>query len=124
MKYLLILVSLFCFVSLLFAEPEHEARELNFEIMSPFCPGRALADCPTEAADELRSEICLRLDSGETKASILEDIIKKYGEQFRAAPKREGFGMFAYLIPALLFISGIVIIIFFIRSNKKQTRNL
>ena len=90
---------------------DSELREVYLEIQSPYCPGRALSDCPTEKADRLRAEIRTSLESGRSKEEVVEEIISRYGEKYRAKPKTYGFGIFAWLMP-LFFILTLGFIFF------------
>ena len=85
---------------------DSELRAVYQELQSPYCPGRALSDCPTEKAENLREEIKLRLESGEDKNNLIEEIILKYGEEYRAKPKISGFGIVAWIMP-IIFIVGL-----------------
>ena len=53
------------------AEPEGWAYELSHEIMSPFCPGRSLADCPSPQAESLRAWILVQEATGRSQADEL-----------------------------------------------------
>jgi len=120
MRVFLIFITVLLNCPIVLADIEQDAHQLNFEIMSPFCPGRSLADCPTEAADGLRNEIRTQLEMGSDKQVVMESVIKKYGEQFRAAPKKEGFGILAYLVPLLIFLLGGFFILRFIIFSKSE----
>ena len=47
-------------------ERARRAYALAGELLSPYCPGRTLADCPSPDAGALREEIRTRIDSGES----------------------------------------------------------
>jgi cytochrome c-type biogenesis protein CcmH len=88
---------------------DSDLRSVYLEIQSPFCPGRALSDCPTEKAQKLRDEIRLSLEAGRSKDEVVEDIIARYGEEYRAKPKASGFGILAWLMPFafILFVASL-----------------
>lgn len=101
---------------------EFDLRDVYQEIQSPYCPGRALSDCPTEKAEKLREQIKLKLESGENKHDVVEEIILKYGEEYRAKPKTSGFGMFAWIVP-FIFIIGLGNFLFFkVRLKAQEQR--
>ena len=79
--------------------------------LSPFCPGRTLQDCPSEKATELKTEIRNRLVSGQTEDQVLNDLLKEYGEQYRAAPTMSGFGSLAWLMPLGFFALGLGLVV-------------
>ena len=100
-------------------DPVGWAYELSGELMSPFCPGRTLADCPSQSAKSLVMWVLVQEAAGRTRSDVEEELIARYGEVMRPAPKAEGIGLTAYLVPALVFAGGGVLIGFFLR---RQTR--
>ena len=69
-----------------------DAQKIFTSVMSPYCPGRLLADCPSSAAFELRAEILGRLESGESDADVERDPYGKFGDSIRAVPPAMGWG--------------------------------
>ena len=51
-------------------EPEGWAYALWHEMMSPFCPGRSLADCPSTAAESLRMWILMQEAGGRERSEV------------------------------------------------------
>ncbi len=95
------------------------AAEIYSEILSPYCPGRALKDCPSSAADELKNEILTKLESGSSKDTVLNELYKKFGEQINANPRNQGFGRLAWLLPPSFFIFGILIFVIYFKLPKR-----
>ena len=90
-----------------FAQPaEGWAYQLPREMMSPFCPGRTLSDCPSPQADSLRMWMLVQESAGRSRAEVEEELLERYGDVILAAPRAEGFGIAAYAIPVLLFFAG------------------
>ena len=82
------------------------ALELFDSVMSPFCPGLLLANCPSPSADSLRSAIVERVERGGTREEIEAELYATYGEAVRAAPKASGLGLVAWLAPAVVLLGG------------------
>ncbi len=99
------------------SQSEAAAKEIFFEVMSPFCPGRSLHDCPSGAATDLKNEIRASLQRGENKNQIMESLVQKFGSDIRAVPSTSGFGLLAWLVPGIFLIGGGLIIVRWIRSN-------
>jgi len=59
------------------------ANEVSHEIMSPFCPGKTLAMCPSPAAAEVRMTIQNMAESGMDEQQIKNAVIEEHGEEFR-----------------------------------------
>lgn len=85
---------------------ERRAADMYQQVLSPFCPGRSLNDCPSSKAQELKTEMLTKLQSGASQDVVLEEVFAKFGEQYRAVPRNEGFGRMVWLAPALFIIIG------------------
>ena len=94
------------------------ARDLSGELMSPFCPGRTLADCPSPDAARLRRQIEARLEAGETAERIVAGFADQYGEALLAAPPPRGWGMVAWAVPGLaVFVAGVLVVVWLRRHR-------
>lgn len=90
------------------ADAARTAREVINHTMSPFCPGLLLANCTSLSADSLRRAILARAEAGASRKIIEGELIAAYGESVRAAPEARGFGLVAWLTPAvLLLVAGV-----------------
>lgn len=98
-------------------EPAEEswAYDLAREVMSPFCPGRTLSSCPSPQAAELIQWVILQESAGATRAEVEDQLYERYGDVIRGAPKAEGWGLAAYVIPPIAAILGIGLVIFVLR---------
>lgn len=83
------------------AGPEDVANDISNNVMSPFCPGVTLHDCPSETALELRAEIEEWASSGMGRAEIMAELETQFGPEIRAVPQASGSGLFAWLLPAV-----------------------
>lgn len=92
--------------------------QLSRELMSPYCPGRTLADCPSSQADELRLWIYQQEQQGRTRNEVEQDLLDRFGEKMLGAPRARGIGVAAYWIPALLFLLGGWVAFRFLRRQK------
>ncbi len=112
----LIRVSAFWLVCLsagaVFAESEAKwAYELSDELMSPYCPGRALSECPSGNADAMRRWIIEQEEAGVSRAEVEEALYARFGDQLRQAPRAEGVGIVAYAVPAAAFLVGGIVLV-------------
>jgi len=76
------------------------------EVMSPFCPGRTLAACTSPQADSLRMWILAQEKAGRSQEDVHRELVARYGDVILSAPRAQGFGMAAYLIPLAIFLAG------------------
>lgn len=99
--------------------PRGWSYELWSELMSPFCPGRTLADCPSGDAESLRLWILVQEAAGRSRQDVQAELIERYGEVVLSAPRARGIGVAAYAIPVLAFLAGGALVVAFLR---RQTR--
>ena len=89
------------------ASAENEwGYDLANELMSPFCPGRSLAECPSPNADQLRVWILEQERAGVPRAEVEAELYARWGDQLRQTPRAEGVGLVAYAIPAVVVVIG------------------
>ena len=91
-------------------ESEGWAYDLANQIMSPYCPGRTLAECPSPQADTLRIWLIEQEAAGRDRAEVEAELVERFGDAILAAPRPEGFGLAAYLVPVLVFLVGGVLV--------------
>jgi cytochrome c-type biogenesis protein CcmH len=97
------------------AEPEGWAYQLPHDLMSPFCPGRTLAECPSPNADSLRMWLLVQEAAGRSRDEVEAELLERFGEEILAAPRAKGFGLAAYVVPVLTFLGGGVLVVFVLR---------
>ena len=79
-------------------------------IRSPYCPGLMLEVCPSSQAEALRDSIRVAAAQGQSAERIVEDVLARHGEEWRAVPRRSGAGLLAWLIlPLALVVGGLVL---------------
>jgi cytochrome c-type biogenesis protein CcmH/NrfF len=100
------------------SELDTKATRLYQEIFSPFCPGRSLNDCPSQRAQELKLEIRKRLGEGEGEDLVLEGVIARFGEQYRAVPRYSGFGRLVWWGPLGFLVLGSVLAVWIARFGR------
>ncbi|HEX5872130.1 MAG TPA: cytochrome c-type biogenesis protein CcmH [Longimicrobium sp.] len=93
---------------------EDEARKTAdaaiARLRSPYCPGLMLEVCPSTPAEALRDSIRVAAAQGQSAEAIVEDVLARHGEEWRAVPKRSGAGLLAWLIlPLALVVGGLVL---------------
>jgi cytochrome c-type biogenesis protein CcmH/NrfF len=94
------------------------AHELARDLMSPFCPGRTLAECSSPDAGAVREEIRDRLRNGEEPASIRARIEARFGDHVIGVP-RERFG---WALPILVLVAGAGALVFALRRLLQRPR--
>jgi cytochrome c-type biogenesis protein CcmH len=97
------------------AEPY--AMDLFTGLMSPYCPGRTLIDCPSGQAGELRDWIAAQEQAGRSRDDVEEELYAQYGDVILQAPRARGFGLAAYVLPIVAFAVGGGIVWVFLRRQ-------
>ncbi|MBW2291360.1 MAG: cytochrome c-type biogenesis protein CcmH [Deltaproteobacteria bacterium] len=85
------------------------------DLMSPFCPGRTLAECPSPQATELRFWILTQAAAGASETEVNAMLTDRFGDVLLAAPRAEGWGLSAYVIPIAFFVIGGPVVVLIIR---------
>lgn len=86
--------------------PSAVATAVSHNVMSPFCPGLTLHDCPSDAADDLRARIETWARSGRSQAEIMARLRAEYGPGIAASPEPSGRGLAAWLLPIAVVLAG------------------
>ena len=76
------------------------ATEAIGKIKSPYCPGQMLEVCPSPAGAALRDSIADLAEQGWNADRIVEWVIDRHGEEYRAVPPRTASGFVAWWMPA------------------------
>lgn len=96
-------------------EPEialaRQAHELSRELMSPYCPGRTLADCPSPDAGAVRDEIRESLRGGESVDAIRTRIESRFGAQVIGVPTTT----LGWMIPIVALAAGALVLVLALR---------
>jgi len=88
------------------AGPEDVANEISTEVMSPYCEGVTLHDCPSRAALDLREQIEAWARDGWTKTEIVAELERQFGPRIHATPQdSEGLG--AWVLPGIALVAGL-----------------
>lgn len=88
------------------AAPQDDANYISQNIMSPYCPGVTLHDCPSDSAVALRERITGWAEDGLTRAQIMERLEAEFGPTIRAEPPRSGSGLLAWVLPACALLGA------------------
>ncbi len=98
------------------------APELERELMSPYCPGRSLVECPSQKATDLRLWIQGQERQGVPREQVEQELFRRYGDTLLHAPRAEGFGLWAYLVPAAALLAGGAFVAVFLRRQASARR--
>lgn len=86
---------------------EKDANEIFNSLMSPFCPGRLIANCPSSQAADLRDQVREQLAGGATKEQVIDGLYAVWGEEVlggRRGPLSWGVPLGVILMAAALLL--------------------
>jgi cytochrome c-type biogenesis protein CcmH/NrfF len=96
------------------------SQDLWYDLMSPYCPGRTLADCPSPQAQELRAWIAEQEKQGRSREDVESQLYRLYGDVILSAPRAEGWGLAAYGVPVAAFLLGGALLAVFLRRQSRS----
>ena len=99
---------------------DKQAAELYQQVFSPFCAGRSLNDCPSSKAQELKAQMRSKLEAGVPPQTILEDVFRQFGEQYRTVPAYQGFGKLVWWVPVAFLVFGLFVALIVVLSRRSS----
>ena len=87
-------------------EAQKTADAAISRLRSPFCPGLMLEVCPSPNAEALRDTIRTAAAQGQSAKQIVEGVLARHGEEWRAVPRRSGAGLLAWLMLPVALLAG------------------
>jgi cytochrome c-type biogenesis protein CcmH/NrfF len=104
---------LLAFISLNGAD-EALIEDLEQNLMAPCCWSGTVAD---HGHSEMESSIREMVSQGLTRQQVLDKFVAIYGEKILAIPKAEGFNLTAWIMPAVVFVLGVLIMILYFTNG-------
>lgn len=101
-------------------QPNPEGDAAISRLKSPFCPGMMLEVCPSPQAKILRDTIQIMAAEGATADSLVNWMLASYGEQYRAVPRTSGSGLFAWVMPPLALVGGLLLLVVALRHFRAR----
>ncbi len=90
--------------------PQAEAimHELSHDLMSPYCPGRTIASCPSPQARKLEAHILEQAESGKSREQIETSLVERFGSDMRGYVGRPEI-LYGTALIALVAIIGLAL---------------
>ena len=60
------------------AEAQEIVSDLSHDLMSPYCPGRTIATCPSPQARKLENEMLVKAEAGMTREEIETELVGRF----------------------------------------------
>ena len=90
-------------------QAEALTRDIAAEMPSPYCPGRSISSCPTEAARELEDDILGMAKQGKDREQIEAALVARFGEE-KMGKAQESEVLVAVILAAVLALGAIVFV--------------
>jgi cytochrome c-type biogenesis protein CcmH len=97
------------------------ASRVSQEVMSPFCDGLTIHDCPSQQSEELRFEILQMARRGMSEDAIVDELVARYGERIRGVPELEGAGLLVWVLPGVAVVAGAAIALILARRFTRRS---
>ncbi len=91
-------------------QPHPEGEAAIDRLRSPFCPGLMLETCPSPQAKLLRDSLQMLAWEGASSDSLVEWMLGNHGEEYRAVPQVAGSGLWAWIMPPLALLGGLIVV--------------
>lgn len=98
------------------AQVEKDANEIYNSLLSPFCPGRLISNCPSPQAADLRSQIREQLEAGVSKESVIDELYATWGEEVLGGRR----GPVSYGVPiGVILVSGGLLVLWLRGTSRR-----
>lgn len=87
---------------------DDEVNAIGKQLFCPTCENTPVDVCPTLTCADWRADIRQQLAEGRSEQEILTYFADYYGTEVLANPPREGFGLVAWYLPAVVVLVAVV----------------
>jgi cytochrome c-type biogenesis protein CcmH len=98
---------------------DDDVNSIAKQLYCPVCENVPLDVCGTQACEQWRDEIRVRLARGESEAQIKRYFVDNFGDRVLASPPPRGLNWLVYVVPPLAILAGAFILYRAFRSWKQ-----
>jgi cytochrome c-type biogenesis protein CcmH len=91
------------------------AADLESELVCPVCE-TTLDQSNAPVAERMKAFIRRRIAAGASEQQIKDELVAQFGPGVLASPRKNGFGLLAWLVPLLALVAGAVVLALLIRG--------
>jgi cytochrome c-type biogenesis protein CcmH len=99
---------------------DDQVNAIARQLFCPVCENIPLDVCPTTACAQWRELIRQKLADGWNEQQIKNYFVEQYGARVLGTPPAKGINWLVYIVPPLIFITGIYILFRSFRSWKRS----
>jgi cytochrome c-type biogenesis protein CcmH len=101
---------------------DQRVHDVASQLQCLVCQGESVADSPATLSQQMRGIIRQQLQSGKSEQEVIQYFVSRYGERILWSPPWQGFTLLAWLVPIALFLSGIFLLFYVLRSWHTQSK--
>ena len=101
---------------------EQRAFLLDSQLLCPICDGQTVDQSQAQIAVDIRTTVRQKLEEGLTNQEIRDFFVSRYGTGILAAPEASGFGLLAWIVPAIIAVIGLFILGYVIRDLRLKRK--
>lgn len=95
-------------------------REVAMDLRCPTCTGLSVLDSNASFSEQIKQQVREQILAGKNKEEILAFFVERYGPWILREPPKEGFNLFAWLLPIVILVFGPILIWFFVWRKRVQ----
>jgi cytochrome c-type biogenesis protein CcmH len=114
-----ILAAIWSYVLLVAPVPEsldQRVHDVASQLKCPVCQGESVADSPSTISQQMRAVIRQQLQQGQSEQQIIQYFVSRYGNTILWSPPKQGFTVFAWIIPIAILLSGAILLMLVVRG--------
>lgn len=102
------------------AAQEKRFERLESRLKCPVCRTQSVRESSSFMALEMRARIGELIAAGRTDDEILAYFVERYGDYILLEPRKEGFGLSAYVLPLLaVIVGGALLLVTIVRRRRE-----
>ena len=99
---------------------DDDVNRIAKQLYCPVCENTPLDVCPTQACQEWRELIRLKLSEGWNDQQIKDYFATQYGDRVLSEPPRRGLNWLVYVLPPVIFLAGVVLVFMVLRGMRPK----
>lgn len=103
---------------------DNDVNRVAKQLYCPVCENTPLDVCPTQACEEWRELIRLKLSEGWSDEQIKDYFALQYGDRVLAEPPRRGLNWLVYILPIIFFAGGVAILVSVLRRMRAPAKQV
>jgi cytochrome c-type biogenesis protein CcmH len=105
-------------------EIEEKVLAISDQLRCPTCQGISVRDSEASFSKEIRAKVRRMVEEGQNEDQIRAYFVSRYGEWILRAPKKEGLGLVAWVLPGLAIIGLGLILGYRVYRNSRASEAL